>query len=403
MTPVTGGSLRQIAYDVKTVLESIAFNKLEYADVTYEQIRKILEAQLESATPETFNIRHTRVRDFYDYLLRVGVKTNAYFPAQTVQTRYMNQDDNFLSHTSFKDGKTYVHDDGHKRTNTKEDYRNEIISMATYGKLYRALAEIDPVYAVVAQVMMQTYLRIADVCEMPLHKNCYNTYLPAWPEFERSGKETLKYSCVTKRSKHITIDIYPDTVKAIYTDYIQPYYRERKELFESKYMKRKNASLEFGNIRDRGRRSCSEDILWLTSTGVPLKPYMIEEAFRETGLGVNPHMLRHSGPTHTLYYYCKLHGIEPDVRMAAVFHEVLKDQLGHADIETTRMYIRTLIRLRARKTMPFVLPGNKGEIDKRLPKVVKEAIDRHMVEFFEYRAQSADAITNQAEQCPITR
>lgn len=78
-----------------------------------------------------------------------------------------------------------------------------MISIDQYGKLYRALKEIDPVYAVLAQVMMQTFLRIADVCEVPLHRNNYNRYLPLWPEFERQGRDLLRYKLLTKRSKLI--------------------------------------------------------------------------------------------------------------------------------------------------------------------------------------------------------
>ena len=392
MEPVTGGSLRQIAYDIKTVLETLAYNRIEYTEATYDHIQKILEAQLGDANPHTYNTRHTRMRDFYDYLRKDGVKVRAQFPARTVRTRYGNQDDNFLSHTDYKRGRTYEEDDGHKRTTLKEDYKDRVISIERYGKLYTALMEIDPVYPVISQTMMQTFLRIADICEMPLHKNKYNRYLPVWPEFERLGKSTLKYTCLTKRSKVITIDIYPATLQSIYEDYIQPHYQERRGLFESSYMKRRNATLEFGNIRDQGRRRCPEDILWLTATGAPVKPYMIEEAFRNTGLDVDPHMLRHSGASHALWNYCQLHGIEPDVRLAATFHEVLKDQLGHADLETTRMYVRTIMKMKGSKSMPFCLPAKREAIDKRLPARVRQAINQQMNDFFRVRAEDAEEI-----------
>jgi hypothetical protein len=42
-------------------------------------------------------------------------------------------------------------------------------------------------------------------------------------------------------------------MQAIYEDYIGPHYQNRKELFDSSYMKRANATLEFGNIRDKSR------------------------------------------------------------------------------------------------------------------------------------------------------
>lgn len=392
MTPVTGGSLRQIAYDLKAFLEALAHNGVEYTEADFSgHIEKILEAQLGTANPTTYNARITRIRDFYEYLQKQGVRVNARFPARTVQRRSLNQDDNFLSHTAHGHTATYEKDDSHKRTTLKTDYKDQVISIDHYGKLYRALKEIDPVYAVLAQVMMQTFLRVADVCEIPLHSNRYNRYLPLWPEFERQDRDSLRYKLLTKRSKLIEIDIFGETLQAIYEDYIGPHYQNRKELFESRYMKRANATLEFGNIRDKSRRTCPEDILWLTQTGAPVKPYMIEDAFRDTGLEVHPHMLRHTGATHMLWNFCQIHKIEPDVRLATMFQEVLQEQLGHADLDTTRMYIRTIMKLKGRKTMPFIIPGNKKEIDERLAKVIRTDITGQMDRFFMYRAETVEA------------
>ncbi len=190
----------------------------------------------------------------------------------------------------------------------------------------------------------------------------------------------------------IEIDIYGETMQAIYEDYIQPYYKDRRELFDSSYLKRANATLEFGNIRDKSRRTCPEDILWMTETGAPVKPYMIEDAFRKTGLNIHPHMLRHTGPTHMLWNYCQIHKIEPDVRLATMFQEILQEQLGHADLETTRMYIRTIIRLKARMTMPFIVPGNKKDIDEHLAKTIRTDISEQMARFFECRAETVETV-----------
>ncbi|WP_019898863.1 site-specific integrase [Methylotenera mobilis] len=392
MPTVTGGSLRQIAYDLKVFLEGLAHNGVSYLDADYtNHIEKIVEAQLGNSSPSSYNTRLSRIRDFYDYLCKEGIRVKARFPARIVQKRYQSQNDNFLSHTNYRYSKTYEKDDGHKRTTLKEDYKDDVIDIKTYGKLYQALKQIDVVYAVIAQVMMQTFLRIADICEMPLHSNKYNQYLPLWPEFERVGKELLRYKCLTKRMKPVTIDIYPMTLKAIYEDYIQSCYQDRKDLFDSFYMKRSNATLYFGNIRDKGRRSCPEDILWLTKTGAPVKPYMIEEAFRATGMDIHPHMLRHTGPTHTLWNYCRIHGIEPDVRLASTFQQILQEQMGHADIETTRMYIRTIIAFKGRRTMPFCIPDDKKAIDDRLAGKIRVDVSDQMARFFEYRSEHLES------------
>lgn len=392
MMPVKGGSLRQIAYDLKAVLEALASNGIEYTEADYtEHIERIVEAQLGSANPTTYNTRITHIRDFYDYLQKQGVRVKARFPARTVHRHSRNEDDNFLSHTAHGHSTTYEKDDSHKRTTSQTDYKDQVISIDQYGTLYRALKEIDPVYAVLAQVLMQTFFRVADVCEMPLHSNNYNRYLPLWPEFERQGRHSLRYQLFTKRSKVIEVDIFGETLQAIYEDYIQLYFQDRKELFDSRYMKRANATLEFGHIRDKSRRTCPEDILWLTKTGAPVKPYMVEDAFRKTRLNVHPHMLRHTGATHMLWNYCQIHKIEPDVRLATMFQEILQEQLGHADLETTRMYIRTIVKLKGRNTMPFIIPGNRKALDERLAETIRTDIRDQMERFFEYRADAIEA------------
>ena len=44
--PVMGGTLRNIAYDLKPILESFAASNISIADATYIQIQKCVEDQL---------------------------------------------------------------------------------------------------------------------------------------------------------------------------------------------------------------------------------------------------------------------------------------------------------------------------------------------------------------------
>ena len=50
------------------------------------------------------------------------------------------------------------------------------------------------------------------------------------------------------------------------------------------------------------------------------------------------------------------------------------------------MYIRTIMKLKGRKTMPFVIPGDKEAIDTELTKTIRTDIKDQMARFFEYRA-----------------
>lgn len=75
-------------------------------------------------------------------------------------------------------------------------------------------------------------------------------------------------------------------------DYIVPYFTERKKLYDEVYSKRKNASLRQGKV------ILPDDILWLNENGTPIKPYMLEKAFRTTEMDIHPHCLRHTGASH---------------------------------------------------------------------------------------------------------
>jgi site-specific recombinase XerD len=385
---LSGGTLRQVAYDLKAFLEALDHNNIFIADATYEQILSCVNNQLAGARPEVFNTRMTRLRDFYDFLNHKGISTKALFPAKDVQERHVNPDSDMFSHTRKSHTKKYLQDPSHKKTVEQRDYCGQVISMDCFFELYRRLEVIDPVYATMATVMMQTLLRVSDVCEMPLHSNTYNKYINVWPQHKLSGQDKIKYRLCTKGSKDITISIYSSTIKLLYDDYLTPYHLKRKKLFKDKYLKRKNATLEFGNKRDINKRKIPDDVLWLTKDGTPVKPYMVEAAFRQAGMGVNPHMLRHTGATHTLWNYCEIQGIKPEERMASMFAEVLRQQLGHASLETTLMYIRTIMRRKADAYMPFALPGNHKELTKNM----KSGIEDSLSSFFKGTAEKAKEV-----------
>jgi site-specific recombinase XerD len=380
-----GGTLRQVAYDLKAFLEALDHNKISIADVTFDQILDCVNNQLAGAQPEVFNTRMTRLRDFYDFLNRSGISTKAFFPVKTVKERNVNSNSDMLSHTKKSNTKKYQEDPAHKKTVTQKDYCGQVISMDCFGELYRRLEEIDPVYATMAYVMMQTFFRVSDACEMPLHTNKYNKYINVWPQHKLLGKDFIKYRLLTKGSKDITVCIFSSTLEFLYDDYLTPYHATRKKLFRDKYLKRKNASFEFGNKRDINRRRIPDDLLWITKNGTPVKPYMVEAAFRKTGMGIHPQMLRHTGATHTLWNHCEIEGIKPEESLAAGFAMVLSRQMGHDSPETTLMYTRTIMRRKADAYMPFVLPGNHKELTKNM----KSDIVANLNSFFKSTAESA--------------
>lgn len=55
------------------------------------------------------------------------------------------------------------------------------------------------------------------------------------------------------------------------------------------------------------------------------------------------------------------------------------------------MYIRTIMKLKGRMTMPFIIPGNKEALDKELAKTIRTDIKDQMARFFGYRAKAVEA------------
>ncbi|MDI1231649.1 MAG: site-specific integrase [Methylobacter sp.] len=378
MKAVSGSSLRNIAYDIKQLLEALSHNNVHISDVTYElHLKKLLDEQQKEYNwrNETFNSKYSRCREFFEFLTVRGISHKAVFPAKRVGKHYSNRDDDFFSHTHNEKSHDYSKDDGHKRTTITDNYTEYVISMDKYFELYKRLKKIDPVYAVMAQTMMQTCLRVGNTCQIPLSHSPLNPDWKLWPELNSLDLEFLKFHHIAKGGKLTWCYVWPATIKSIYNDYIDPFYAERKKLYNERYIKRKNTSLKQGQV------ILPNDILWLNENGTPVKPYMLEAAFRSTKMDIHPHCLRHTGATHLLWNYCNLKGIDPDERMAAQFHSFLQNQLGHHSIETTRYYIRTITCKRAQLVVPFALPGNREQLDKRLPEGAAEKMK--MLNFFE--------------------
>lgn len=380
-------TMRHIANDTRMLLENLMVNKISVEDATWDDhIQPLLELLSKEGewAPETYNIRYTRWRDYFDYLISRGIRTKAIFPAKITKIRTINDEDDLLNYTKANTS-TYQHDEGHKTTGKRSNYTDRVISLDQYTELYDALYKYDPVYAVMAKVDMLTMLRIENLVQIPFRKSPLNKVnWMLWPEFQRSGKKKQRFNCIGKFKKTLKVDVWPTAIEAIYEEYISPYYRERKQLFEEVYMKRKNASLRERNI------ILPDDILWLTKTGVPVKPYMMQKAFRivseQLGFVVEPHFLRHSGATHLLFGYCKSQGIEPDTRLAEVFHQVLKGILCHEKIETTRIYIRTILEQKSSIFIPHIQEDMMKNIESTLGPAVVAGSMKTMNEFYGYIA-----------------
>lgn len=83
-----------------------------------------------------------------------------------------------------------------------------------------------------------------------------------------------------------------------------------------------------------------------------------------------------------MYYYFKANGLTPSLAYAHDIHEQLRIQLGHSDMKTTYMYIRTVIRTKMEAWLPMLTPFMGQEVDTHLPGQVLAAV----TSFFEPHA-----------------
>ena len=363
-------SIKSKAYHLKRFLENLDANGKDYLNVDFSTIYELLEKICESNIDhKTFNNMYSNIREFYDFLDIKNIPYRAEFPEIICKTRYINDNQNLLSHTNSTLRIEYDSDSGKKPTHNISSYRDRIFSKTDADKLYTALNKIDPIYTVIAKTMIQTYLRISNICEMPLYNDKRNKLI-LFPELQAHNIDKQNLRINAKGQKVYSIPLYRHTSELIYNDYIVPYFDERKELFRNNYLSRKNATLSFGG----GKRSAPDDILWLTSKGAPIKPYMITNAFKETGLGITPHMCRHTGVTHTLHSFCKLNGIKPSEALSGRFMKILQEILGHVSYETTLLYIHTIEDIEVLHTLQYSLPKNKLELDDSLKQYVSEKV-----------------------------
>jgi integrase len=207
----------------------------------------------------------------------------------------------------------------------------------------------DPVYAVMFKLALGTAMRPMDLCRVPYIGNGKNIHIMPYSEMDKEPK-TFEYTVFkSKGGKTRTIVIHRDDLKVLDEQYIKPYYEERRK----KYKKR------FGH-------DCPLDILFLNRQGKPVTPEMVssrsnaakikavalDDKFRES---ITFYESRHWWPTMFLIRYFKedLLSNSADVMWAAC-SQVLIDQMGHEDIETTFNHYIDLARV--------VMLANKGRV-----------------------------------------
>jgi integrase len=331
---------------------------LDYREADFKDVETIIESLYHEYdwTGDSLKIYASTWRAFYEFLTLEGVDHNMFFPEKGINTREKDKDNDVLSHTR-KTQKTAIETETSvpdEYCEYKDDYRNDVLSMTQFWKLYRHLyIEEDPVYAVMAATMLQTFLRIGGVMQFPKGPTQRN---PGWltlDEMKDRGQVWQRLSYRKKGGGIGTCIVHKETLQVIYDEYLSEHYNEYNNLFITKYCQKKHAA--------KKGITASDSFTWLNKHGTPVSIRLLQQAFERApkalGFDVHTHMMRHTGATQMLYRWGKENNIEVTEAIATDIHSWLKLQLGHADMETTYRYIRTVYRLKAQDAISELLPA----------------------------------------------
>ena len=374
-------AITQKASRIRLFLESLLEDEskgLDYTNVSYPDIKKWIERQNSENSDSTFNGYLSDIREFYAFLDYKGVRNNAFFPDKTIRSVSSDSSQDLLSSTH--NGRRIIESEPDAiATPEKEDYCEEVFSIAQEKELIKKLTEIDPVYAVMTKVMIQTFLRRINICEMPFRKSDNgknNFYL--YPEMIRLKRSRQSYSYLSKGKKSLKMPIFIHTWQLIYDEYINKYYDDRIKLYREVASKRKNFTPFFHNYD----RKLPDDILWLKKNGHPVKPNDLNNAFLKAGLGIRPHHCRHTGITRTMDTFCQIHGVEVSEALTGRFVQILKQLCGHASAEATLKYIHTLENQQTTEQFLNALPENLEDIEDAMKPFVSEQVFALMKQSF---------------------
>jgi site-specific recombinase XerD len=359
-------TLENISSNVAFLINVFEQEGFSYVEANYETLSKVITALYEDEEwlGSSLKVYAGHWRMFYEYLSKKNVPHNMILPARNELKRKSRKDEHFLSHTAssadlaeaFQETmvpRSYLLD--------VDDYREKVISMEQWFELQAYLQQEDPVYAVMATVMLQTFLRIGGVFQLPFGPTQKNPRWQRYAQMKQRNKSSQKLNYIKKGQKPAVCRVHLYTMQMVEEDYLSTHYEVRKKLYEEKYIYSKHAKKQ--------GRTVNDTFIWLNKNGTPVSPRELQSVFERAsealGFNVTPHYLRHTGASQILYLYSKKNNITLSVEQSTTIHTWLSNQLGHNRLSTTELYIRTVNRLEAESCIAEILP-------QALPKNMKD-------------------------------
>jgi len=342
---------------------------VRFDEATYEVHMAAFKRALKNSgvLPQSINAYYRSWRAFYDWCDEATIVCMIEFPPKIQGPSNYHSSKSIVA-PSRHSGRADKLDPGLEPEVHILDYKDVVLSNDEYARLSAALTEIDPVYDLIAFMMVTTGLRIGGVVQVPLGSDTRNPGWLRYPELKAKGVAFQKLTYVPKGKKHLLrCSVLTESLKRLHTEYIAGHRKERLKLFAQRFP---------GETAP----------LWLTAVGKPVEFHDIWNAFRDAssvaGRRVTPHHLRHTYATYVVYHYFKSHGLKPNLAYAHDIHEALRIQLGHMDIEVTKRYIRTVIRTEADAWLPILTPHVGQIVQENTPAHVLASV----VKFFESKS-----------------
>ncbi|HHI4966775.1 TPA: site-specific integrase [Vibrio parahaemolyticus] len=338
-----------------------------------EPLKKcLLHDPEDSVTSATYNQYYSTWRSFYDHCEAYHVPTMMKFPANLgvgPKSKRHSTHHDLLAHTRNSSAAACAKDDstlkdpGMEVTESHTDQVHHFINLNQFAKLASALGEIDPVYKAIAHAMIQTGLRVGGVLQVPSGPCRQNPNWRRAKELTNEGEEYQEFIYIPKGKKGLKKCMFAtETMELIHDIYIRQYYEERCNKYKFKHGKEPSNSL-----------------LWMNKNGKPIKYHDIQNAFKRAseaiGSKVTSHYLRHTFATYVVLNWFNANGLQASLAATKDVHYAVKDQLGHSSIDSTEVYIRTLLRVKAIAWLPKLIPSLKKKTDENMPLNVQEKIN----------------------------
>lgn len=275
---------------------------------------------------------------FFKWVNDAGFITNVVVNTRTWIPNFKNA--NILSGVK---AKARVSVDAKNITILDKENRQSAVKSLIKNTEIKALIEAyrDPVYAAMFKLALGTAMRPMDLCSFPYMGNGRNVHIMPWSDMKVGGGISVDYLVMgSKGNKSRTIKIHRADLAVLEEKYIKPCYADRSAKFEVLF-----------------DRKCPPSILFLNAHGRPVTPNMISGrtyAAKKRAKVVDPtfrdsldfYEARHWWPTMFLVRFFKdslLTDSADALYVAAA--QVLRNQMGHSDLETTYRHYVDMARL----------------------------------------------------------